>query len=181
MNQEDPPSPDLFAPVPLRFTRAVFLHRAISSLLGIGALLSGLSFLLGQRLNTPQWPQAWQLLGAPEAYTLGSVTWFAPLQLYLIRERAGFYALSAVCTHQGCPPQWEERAQAFYCPCHGSRFDRGGGPLTGPALRPLERVKLRLHADQIWADVSVRFRFEKGEWSLPGAYLTYPFERLQST
>jgi cytochrome b6-f complex iron-sulfur subunit len=180
MNQELSPS-DLPPMQPSRLTRAAFLHRAAVLLLSAGGLLSGLSFLRLQRLEVPAWPQTLQLLGAPEQYGLGSVTWFAPLQLYLIRERAGFYALSAVCTHQGCPPQWQESPGIFHCPCHGSRFDRTGTTMTGPALRPLERIKLVLQANQLWADVSVRFRFEKGEWSLPGAYLAYPFERQKAT
>src|SRR5438105_13898166 len=33
---------------------------------------------------------------------------------------AGIFALSTVCTHLGCTPNWLEAEQKFKCPCHGS-------------------------------------------------------------
>jgi Rieske Fe-S protein len=50
----------------------------------------------------------------------------------------GPYALSLVCTHLGCTVTVSSREMA--CPCHGSRFDRQGRVLNGPADRPLKRL-----------------------------------------
>lgn len=49
-------------------------------------------------------------------------------------------ALDRRCTHLGClvSPAGAE----FHCPCHGSRFDRLGRPLRGPAQRPLGRLRV---------------------------------------
>ncbi len=48
-----------------------------------------------------------------------------------MRDDSGFYALSLVCTHLGCTVTVTEDDLA--CPCHGSRFDRQGKVLKGPA------------------------------------------------
>src|SRR4051812_12353939 len=50
------------------------------------------------------------------------------------RDSAGFYAMTAVCTHSGCRVDAPlETAAGLLCPCHGSMFDRNGGVTRGPA------------------------------------------------
>lgn len=49
-------------------------------------------------------------------------------------------ALALSCTHLGC--RVAPSATGFACPCHGSRFDRDGRPVAGPARAPLARVVL---------------------------------------
>jgi Rieske Fe-S protein len=58
----------------------------------------------------------------------------------LLREGETIYALSLVCTHLGCSVT--VTADGLVCPCHGSRFDRAGRVLQGPADRPLSRLEL---------------------------------------
>lgn len=41
------------------------------------------------------------------------------------------------CTHLGCSLVWNEAESSWDCPCHGSRFDRDGQVLDGPAGRCL--------------------------------------------
>jgi len=52
------------------------------------------------------------------------------------------HAVSAGCTHLGCVVAWNAVERSWDCPCHGSRFDPDGEVLTGPAIRPLDRVSL---------------------------------------
>lgn len=60
----------------------------------------------------------------------------------VIQPQAGhFLAFDAVCPHAGCTVQYDNSANEFVCPCHGSTFDSGtGAVLQGPAasgLRPI--------------------------------------------
>lgn len=43
------------------------------------------------------------------------------------------------CPHMGCRLYWNEETQSYDCPCHGSRFDREGKLLDGPAQKGLSR------------------------------------------
>jgi Rieske Fe-S protein len=61
--------------------------------------------------------------------------------LALLAGGDGYYALSLVCTHLGCAVTVTPDGLA--CPCHGSRFDRQGRVLQGPADRPLSRYRVR--------------------------------------
>jgi len=82
------------------------------------------------------------------------------------------YALSTVCTHLGCPPNWLTNEQKFKCPCHGSGYYITGVNFEGPAPRPLERFKVTLADDgQIQVDKSQKFQQELGQWSDPDSYI----------
>jgi len=50
-------------------------------------------------------------------------------------------ALSAICPHMGCVVRWNDAEQSWDCPCHGSRFDRLGAVLNGPANTPLSAIE----------------------------------------
>ena len=64
---------------------------------------------------------------------------FAEQRLAVVRGREGVYALSLVCTHLGCTVS--VTADELSCPCHGSRFDRAGRVLKGPADSPLRQFE----------------------------------------
>src|SRR5438477_9172726 len=84
----------------------------------------------------------------------------------------GIYALSTVCTHLGCTPNWLEAEQKFKCPCHGSGYYKTGVNFEGPTPRPLERYAISLADDgQILVDKSRKFQEENGEWTNPAAFL----------
>jgi Rieske Fe-S protein len=43
-------------------------------------------------------------------------------------------------------------AGVFHCPCHEGIFDlRTGGVIAGPPPRPLPRITIQLHGDDIYA------------------------------
>jgi len=92
--------------------------------------------------------------------------------VWLVRDPNGIYALSTVCTHLGCTPNWLEAEQKFKCPCHGSGYYKSGINFEGPTPRPLERYAIALADDgQILVDKSRKFQYEKGEWDNPASFL----------
>jgi thiosulfate dehydrogenase [quinone] large subunit len=61
-----------------------------------------------------------------------------------------FVAFSAVCTHAGCPVQYDQAATAFVCPCHGGAYDaRTGKVLQGPPPSPLPSIPVHVNNGQI--------------------------------
>ncbi|MGC4097065.1 MAG: FAD-dependent oxidoreductase [Nitrospira sp.] len=65
-------------------------------------------------------------------------------KLAVYRDEEGeLYRCSAVCPHLKCIVGWNSDDNTWDCPCHGSRFDRFGKVLNGPAnsnLVPAEDV-----------------------------------------
>ena len=55
-------------------------------------------------------------------------------------EQGALHERSAVCPHLGGIVHWNDAEKTWDCPCHGSRFDRRGGVLSGPANRDLSGV-----------------------------------------
>jgi cytochrome b6-f complex iron-sulfur subunit len=87
----------------------------------------------------------------------------------------GIFALSTVCTHLGCTPDWLQGAQKFKCPCHGSGYYKDGINFEGPTPRPLERYAISLAEDgQIFVDKNLKFQQEKGQWADPRSFLKTP-------
>jgi cytochrome b6-f complex iron-sulfur subunit len=117
--------------------------------------------------------------GRPEELQKGIVDErFKPLGVWLVKDNdvvtgaLGIYALSTVCTHLGCTPNWLAGEQKFKCPCHGSGYYKNGINFEGPTPRPLERYAISLADDgQILVDKSHKFQYEKGEWINPQSFL----------
>jgi cytochrome b6-f complex iron-sulfur subunit len=88
--------------------------------------------------------------GKPDQFAAGTVTLDAQSGIYLINGAKGFYALGAICTHLGCLTAWKPDLGTdglIACPCHGSRFNRDGVKVAGPAPQPLPWLKVWLAED----------------------------------
>ena len=112
--------------------------------------------------------------GFPKDFTVGEISekFKKDYRVWIIRSEEGFYALFAKCTHLGCTPRWLAAENKFKCPCHGSGFYKSGVNFEGPAPRPLERLRITLAEDgQIVIDKGVKYLYEKGDWTKPGAFL----------
>ena len=59
--------------------------------------------------------------------------------LAVYRDAAGaVHTRSALCTHLYCVVDWNDTEKTWDCPCHGSRFDRHGKVVNGPAIEDLK-------------------------------------------
>ena len=85
--------------------------------------------------------------GKPDQYPLGSVTQDLQSGIYVVHGPEGIYAMSAVCTHLGCLTAWNPDLGIVACPCHGSKFNKDGVKIEGPAPRPLPWLHMWLSDD----------------------------------
>jgi Rieske Fe-S protein len=86
--------------------------------------------------------------GMASSVSLGSLVMVAN-GLVVGRDTAGLYAMSAICTHQGCGMSIVGAAfqESLFCACHGSAFSGNGAVTRGPARRPLQHYQLEVAAD----------------------------------
>lgn len=71
----------------------------------------------------------------------GAVIRRAALKVAVYRDSTGaLHERSAICPHLGCIVAWNPAEKTWDCPCHGSRFDRFGEVINGPANVGLPKV-----------------------------------------
>ena len=69
----------------------------------------------------------------------GAVVREGLLKVAVFRDESGeLHRRSAVCPHLGCIVAWNPAASTWDCPCHGSRFDKLGTVINGPAATDLK-------------------------------------------
>ncbi|MBZ0292917.1 MAG: Rieske 2Fe-2S domain-containing protein [Anaerolineae bacterium] len=62
-------------------------------------------------------------------------------------EDDSLVVLYNVCTHLGCLYKWVDTNNRFECPCHGSKFQKSGLYISGPAPRSLDRFVMTITFD----------------------------------
>ena len=55
-------------------------------------------------------------------------------------ELGGLHECTAICPHLGCIVEWNHNENTWDCPCHGSRFDKQGRVICGPANSDLAQI-----------------------------------------
>ena len=121
----------------LKLVRDGFLY--LSGALALGGFLRFLDF------DPNPAPKTEFDLGPTSDYPLGSCTVLSEPPAVLLHNENGFSALSLVCTHLGC--MLENNTEGFACPCHGSRFDKDGNVLHGPANQHLHSLRVEITED----------------------------------
>ena len=93
--------------------------------------------------------------------------------IWVVNADGSLYALIAICTHLGCPPNWLAAQNKFKCPCHGSGYYRSGINFEGPTPRPLERAAISVDPQdgQLVIDKSRKFKWEVGGWNDPASFV----------
>ena len=115
-------------------------------------------------------------VGRPEDFPAGVVDerFKETRGVWVVNQDGRLYALIAICTHLGCPPNWLAEQNKFKCPCHGSGYYKSGVNFEGPTPRPLERAAISVDpADgQLIIDKGRKFLFEAGQWDDPASYVS---------
>jgi thiosulfate dehydrogenase [quinone] large subunit len=64
----------------------------------------------------------------------------------LFRTKAGVFAYSAICTHEGCSVAYKSSTKKLICPCHAAQFDpfANAKVVSGPAERALDKVNVKI-------------------------------------
>lgn len=148
----------------------IFAGGLVALFAGIGQMLA----IFGRFMmpNVLYEPPTTVPIGKRDDYQSETVeTKFKKKGFWVVNHAATLYALQAICTHLGCPPNWLASDQKFKCPCHGSGFRISGINFEGPAPRPLERFRIYEEDGELIVDKSVKFQQEKGEWEKSGAFL----------
>ena len=159
-----PPSADATAhPHPVMISRRTFVRRGMftgavaAGVLLLGGVDAAVGRLLAPRAKAGQAAAATRssgvspssrgtrLVSTSHVPVGGALSFTDPARgvpAFVVQpERGDFVAFSAVCTHAGCPVQFDGGAETFVCPCHGSVFSaRTGAVLQGPAFLPLTRI-----------------------------------------
>ncbi len=113
-----------------------------SAVVGVAMTVPGLMYLWpaarGGGLDSVEVPGAGQMM--PGDSTTLQVLGKAVI---VVRDRVGFKAFSAICTHLGCLVIWDATKNEFLCPCHAAVFDAEGRVVSGPppSALPIYKVK----------------------------------------
>ncbi len=86
-------------------------------------------------------------IGKPENFPVGLVKNLEDKKVYIFSDTEGLHAISKTCTHLGCIVAITETG--FQCPCHGSKYNRQGKVIGGPAPRPLPWLEISQSVDGI--------------------------------
>jgi Rieske Fe-S protein len=133
----------------LVYTKRSFLKAlaGFAGLVGLGVLLGSVKIPTGTSVQT-QSVTAQGSVANVNDLTTGTPVYFYYPSGYpnaLIKNSDGsLTAFSIYCTHVCCECTFDSASDVFYCPCHGSIFDKTGRVVRGPAAVNLPTVHLRV-------------------------------------
>ena len=74
----------------------------------------------------------------------GKIVNYNGRRIGVYREDNGdYFCINPVCTHMKCAVSFNGAEKTWDCQCHGSRFDVNGKILEGPAVYPLQKIKIK--------------------------------------
>jgi menaquinol-cytochrome c reductase iron-sulfur subunit len=135
----------------------------VAGVVGIPALITGLSPALQPRRREMWWP-----VGRLDDFPLGAVhegvvsrdhkAWprsFRQQAVFIWRRSgADLVVFSRNCTDLGCPLDYDPGSTCFFCPCHGGIFAQNGERLAGPPNGPMYRYAHRVREGVLEIDLS---------------------------
>jgi cytochrome b6-f complex iron-sulfur subunit len=127
-------------------TRRDFLKIITNTFFSLGGLLGlgGLFRFFGYQPD-PGPPTEFDL-GSKDDYPRGIQVIRLDIPAIIQHTDEGIIAISLICTHLGCTV--EEDGTGFACPCHGSRYNKNGEVLEGPATKTLPHYRVEEQEDR---------------------------------
>ncbi len=118
-------------------------------MVGLGSAITGAAMLIPGLMYL--WPAARggsatnvEVPGADDMSPGDSVTVQVGSKVVIVvRQRSGFKAFDAACTHLGCLVTWSSGERKFLCPCHAAVFGEDGGVVSGPPPAPLPQLPVK--------------------------------------
>ncbi len=165
------------APAADAMTRRGFFSWAAVGWVGFSAAIGGCLTAFGRFMypNVLFEPPTQFKVGRPDDFPPGVVDerFKESRGVWIVNHEGRLFALIAICTHLGCPPNWLEAQNKFKCPCHGSGYYKNGVNFEGPTPRPLERAAIRIDPvdGQIVVDKARKYLWEAGQWDDPASYI----------
>ncbi len=93
------------------------------------------------------------VIGEFSQFQLHQVVHNEKLRIFIIRDSAGLYTVSDVCTHRQC--MLSNKNGMLECPCHDGIFSLAGQPVNGPVEEPLDHYYIyKNRRNQLVVDVS---------------------------
>ncbi len=89
-------------------------------------------------------------IGKPENFPVGTIKKLEDKKVHIFSDENGLHAITSVCTHLGCLVAMSDKG--FQCPCHGSKYDRDGKVIAGPAPRNLPWLEISQSEDRTLVD-----------------------------
>ncbi len=99
-------------------------------------------------------------------------SWKESNAVWIVNTEGRIVAISTVCTHLGCTPNWLSAENKFKCPCHGSGYYMNGVNFEGPTPRPLERFAVTVDpTGMLIVDKTQKCQVELGTCDSPAFYI----------
>ena len=124
-------------------------RREVMRIFGV-ATASVAAVFLGRRFETSNpTPEAGTAIVKVADFPIGSskeFTSFDGTPAVLFRTRAGVFAYSRICTHQGCTVNYDATKNLLICPCHNAQYDptNDASVISGPTKIALPKIRVAI-------------------------------------
>ena len=129
-------------------------RREVFRLVGVATASVAAAFVGSKFTTSNPTPETGTAIAKLVDFPIGSTKSFTAADgtpAMLFRTKAGVYAYSTICTHQGCSVALDAQTNHLNCPCHGAQFDpaNGGAAIAGPTKIPLAKIKIAVKGTDI--------------------------------
>lgn len=124
---------------------------------GTGSGMASSSSSSSSSSGTPCMPTGTNV-GAPSKFATDGLYKLSGSSFLIGRDAGGLYAMTSLCTHQGCNLNSKGViiSGGIHCNCHGAEFDNNGAAVTFPAVNPLKHYQLTLECDgNLWVNSGI--------------------------